>query len=53
MMDDGVSRVLKCLGAEEKRGFLWNLMGPNFCQYRYLSTLLLHPRSVAGDHTLI
>ena len=34
-MDDRVSQSLKFLGAEEKRGFLWNLMGPNFCQSRY------------------
>ena len=35
MMDDRVSRLLKFLGAEEKRGFLWNLMGPTFFQFHY------------------
>lgn len=28
MLDDGVSRLLKFLEAEAKRGFLWNLIGP-------------------------
>jgi len=28
MLDDGVSRLLKFPEAEEKRGFLWNLIDP-------------------------
>ena len=51
-MDDSQSAI-EIPGGEEKRGFLWNMMSPNFCPYRYSSTLLLHPRSVAGDPTLI
>ena len=53
MMDDRVGRLLKFLGAEEKRGFLWNMMSPNFRQYCSSSTLLLHPGPVAGDLALI
>ena len=36
MMDVEVGKLLKFLRTEEKRGFSWNLIGPNFRQSHYL-----------------